>query len=148
MLSMQGFVFLEQIIMNDGLLLGVLAAGAGADNLGSYQQLLISHTTYLIQIDVESQVYKYNTTTTSSQLYFKPILRPIFVNFKRNKSICKYLRNLEMFQGILKSCLECQRFEISYRILWGCGPLGIFACQKVRIDHLTRLLIFAIKLHS
>ena len=68
MLSMQGFVFLEQIIMNDGLLLGVLAAGAGADNLGRYQQLLISHTTYLIQIDVESQVYKYNTTTTSSYI--------------------------------------------------------------------------------
>ena len=40
MLSMQGFVFLEQIIMNDGLLLGVLAAGAGADNLGSYLFLI------------------------------------------------------------------------------------------------------------
>ena len=40
MLSMQGFVFLEQIIINDGLLLGVLAAGAGADNLGSYLFLI------------------------------------------------------------------------------------------------------------
>ena len=36
MLSMQGFVFLEQILMNYGLLLGVLAAGAGADGLGGF----------------------------------------------------------------------------------------------------------------
>ena len=38
MLSMQGFVFFEEIVMNDGLVIpvGVLATGAGADNLGSY----------------------------------------------------------------------------------------------------------------
>ena len=49
----------------------------------------------LIQTDMESQV---------SQLIaiFKPILLPIFVSFKRNKSIYKYFRNPKILLRMLE----------------------------------------------
>ena len=111
MFSMQGFVFLEEIIMNNGLpVIYDYMMTRRSLAVAVTQELTISVAidfsyNLLIQTNVESQVY--NTTTTNSYIQFKPILIVIFVSFKRNKSIYKYFRNLKIFTRILKSCSEC-----------------------------------------
>ena len=67
--------------------------GAGAVTINFSYNLLI-------QNDVESQVY--NTTATCSY-----ILNRFLLALKGINLIYKYFRNLKIFTGILKSCLEC-----------------------------------------
>ena len=98
MLSMQDFMFLEEIIMSNGLpmiydYMMVLAAVVA-------QELTISVAIDFsydlpIQIDVESQLY--NTTTANSY-----ILIPIFVSFKKNKLLyCSFCIKYNLWDPLL-----------------------------------------------